>query len=612
VTHPRRARFAALLGTVALAAGGCLGDDAAAPAPAAPAAELGGSLTVGIEPPASVDPGNAFDRASLLVASTLCDSLLGVDPDTGELVPGLAESWTVSDRGSVVTLKLRDGLTFPDGRALTSQDIVFSLSRAASADLAGLTADLLRPIDGWDEIRGQVEDADDLDRERLRGVRVLTERTVEVSLREPNAEFLAVLAHPVAAPLSRVAVEADPEGARTDPPCIGPYRLTEPFDPEATELVLERVDGHHGTLLGATNGGAGYLDEIRLAVVEDAFDVPTAPAPASSPTDAGSPDPASPDPGATPTVQPAPEVAPPALDLDGLDLVAVPLRAWDEVRDAPGHELIHTAGPGIDYVGVPVAPLSGGADVTRSREEQAARERLLRLALSLALDRTAIAQDALDGARLPADGFLPPTLRPAGLSPACTETVPPTADADAARAALEASGVDLTARALTFTFNDDFANRDLVEAVARQWEDVLGIAVELQATDLAGMLTALADDATPVDAFRTSWAVPYPSVDGYLYPLFSSSQFGLGNLNRYQDPVLDQLLTDDVRRTEDPADRILLVQQALDVTCRDLPLIPVAAQRLGYAVSDRVASATDDPVGGYLGLPLLRELHVAR
>ncbi|MFP5308782.1 MAG: ABC transporter substrate-binding protein [Actinomycetes bacterium] len=608
MTHHRRARIAALLGTLAVAAGGCLGDEVAAPAPAAPAAEVGGSLTVGIEPPASVDPGNAFDRASLLVASTLCDSLLGVDPDTGELVPGLAESWTVSDRGSVVTLKLRNGLTFPDGRALTSQDVVSSLSRAASADLAGLTADLLRPIDGWDEIRGQVEDADDLDRERLRGVRVLTERTVEISLREPNAEFLAVLAHPVAAPLSRVAVEAAPDAARTDPPCIGPYRLAEPFDPAATELVLERVEGHHGTLLGATNGGAGYLDEIRLEVVAGAFDAPSdpAPAPTPSPTDAAAPAAT-----ATPTVPPAPEVAPPALDLDGLDLVAVPLRAWDEVEDAPGHELVHTPGPGIDYVGVPVAPLSGGTDLTRSREEQASRERLLRLALSLALDRTAIARDALAGARLPADGFLPPTLRPAGLSPACTETVPPTADPDAARAALEASGLDLQARPLTFAFNDDFANRDLVEAVARQWEDVLGVTVELEATDLDGMLAALGDDATPVDAFRTSWAVPYPSVDGYLYPLFSSSQFGLGNLNRYQDPVLDQLLTDEVRRTEDPADRILLVQQALEVTCRDLPLIPVAAQRLGYAVSDRVASATGAPVGGYLGLPLLRELHVA-
>lgn len=603
-----RLRCLAAAAAVAMVGAACATSDGGPPTRPAADAPTGGSLVIGIGRPASVDPADAADRDSHLLASTLCDSLLAVDPRTGEIVPALAESWHVGGDGSSVTVKLRKGLTFPDGRPLTSRDVAFSLSRAASADYAGRAADLLRPIAGWDEIRGRVDDARQVDRERLRGVRTVTEQTVRISLAEPNAEFLAVLTHPVAAPVSRQAVEADPDGARTDPPCIGPYRLVEPFDGRADEVVLERREDYYAQNAAWTGGGAGYVDRFVFRVVDDIDAVapePVAPQPSESsePTESES------EPSESETSPPpaaAPQVAPPTFD--GVDVVAVPAARWDE--SFGGGDIVTAPGPGVEYVGVPIPPLSGGDDETSSREDREERQRAIRQALSLAIDRGTVADRVFDGGRLPATSFLPATLSGLDLDPAC-DTIPSKAEPEQARAALRRAGGRLDAGTLTFLYNDEFRNRALAEELARQWEQVLGLRVQPKAATFQEMLAALNQESGRPELFRTSWSVPYPSVDQYLYPLFSSSQFGNGNLSQYQNAFFDELMTEDVREAGDPADRLLLLRDALDVVCRDLPLIPVTTQRVGYLVRNGVAATGDLFIGGHLGLPLLRELYVA-
>jgi peptide/nickel transport system substrate-binding protein len=46
----------------------------------------------------------------------------------GDFVPGLAESWTVSEDGLVWTFKIRDGVTFHDGTPCTAEDVAWSLN----------------------------------------------------------------------------------------------------------------------------------------------------------------------------------------------------------------------------------------------------------------------------------------------------------------------------------------------------------------------------------------------------------------------------------------------------------------------------------------------------
>ena len=51
-----------------------------------------------------------------------------------KLVPGVAESYSVSDDGKTITLKIRAGQTFHSGNPLTAEDVAFSLQRVIMLD----------------------------------------------------------------------------------------------------------------------------------------------------------------------------------------------------------------------------------------------------------------------------------------------------------------------------------------------------------------------------------------------------------------------------------------------------------------------------------------------
>lgn len=277
----------------------------------------------------------------------MCDTLVDVDPRTGELRPAIAQSWTVSDRGGRLTLRLRDGVRFHTGRELTASDVVFTLTRLASESFASRSADLLEPVFGFAELHGDVATDDDRFTSRLAGVRASGQRAVEISLAEPYADFVRALAHPATAPLPREAVERHPDGFARRPVCAGPYAMAEPWDGDGP-IRLRRFEDHAPTNEAYTRGGAGYADEIVLRTFPDA--------------------------GA-------------AFDADGLDVAPVPRT---KVEGASGR-VVGGRTPLLELVGLPV-----GVEPFDRPE--------VRRALSLALDRERIAALHSDE---PATGFLP-------------------------------------------------------------------------------------------------------------------------------------------------------------------------------------------------------------
>lgn len=89
----------------------------------------GGSLTYRVtSPPKTFNYILSTDEPSNFVAFFLTGSrLVELDHDTQTYVPGLAESWKLSDDELSVDVVLRDGLKFSDGHALTSEDVAFTL-----------------------------------------------------------------------------------------------------------------------------------------------------------------------------------------------------------------------------------------------------------------------------------------------------------------------------------------------------------------------------------------------------------------------------------------------------------------------------------------------------
>lgn len=103
---------------------------ATAPALAAP-----DSLTLGmvLEPP-NLDPtAGAAAAIDEVVYANIFEGLTRFAPD-GAILPGLAQSWEVSEDGTAYTFHLRPGVTFHDGSAMDAEDVLFSLNRARAED----------------------------------------------------------------------------------------------------------------------------------------------------------------------------------------------------------------------------------------------------------------------------------------------------------------------------------------------------------------------------------------------------------------------------------------------------------------------------------------------
>jgi peptide/nickel transport system substrate-binding protein len=66
------------------------------------------------------------DLYGMYVNARVCEWLLAYDPYTLEYVPLLAESWTTSEDGLLVTFKLRRNVRFSDGTPMTADDVVFT------------------------------------------------------------------------------------------------------------------------------------------------------------------------------------------------------------------------------------------------------------------------------------------------------------------------------------------------------------------------------------------------------------------------------------------------------------------------------------------------------
>lgn len=558
-----RGRLAILAVAVALVATSCT-DDGGIDAPsAAEAARAGGLITVGINPPSSLEPSNAADPSSALVVRTMCDPLVQTDPVSGAIKPAMAESWIISDDGRRFTIKLRKGMRFHDGSEVTSDDAVFSLARVASEQAASPLALLLRDVKGFAKVHGD-EKASERAARALEGARAVSKYGFEITLDNPNADFIRVLAHPLSSIVPKRVVERDPVGFASRPVCAGPYRLAAAWSPNsgATAIRLERFGRYRPVNEAYTGAGRGYADEIEFRILPD-----------------------------------------PAAELDryqagDLDVAHVPRSRVAQARLA-GADLVQAPAPTFEYIGLPNrrAPFDNAA---------------VRVALSRALDRRALVRRVFDDAALPAQGFVPPTLGAAHRDAACGTGAPDGGDVEGARATLAASGVDLAAAGeVALYFNDEFGHRALVDDVARQWQTALGMRVRPVPMPWERYLAQAASVGGFDAPFRLSWSSQVPSPDAYLAPLFDSNNAGRDNLSFFSDPDFDRMLERVARRSEKERDRRLDYQQLEDMVCESMPVVPIDfGVTLHLVRQSKLASARGPLTDLSTGNVLLRELYV--
>ncbi|MBK7451053.1 MAG: ABC transporter substrate-binding protein [Anaerolineales bacterium] len=161
------------------------------------------------------DPATTYSSGDKLVFSGLVmlDQNLNIRPD-------LAETWEVSGGGTIYTFKIRENARFHNGREVTAQDVAFSWERAASPELASDTVlTYLADIVGVREkALGQAEN--------ISGVKVIDDKTLQVTIDAPKPYFLMKLTFPTSYVVDEENVSAGEEWVR-QPNGTGPYKLTE-------------------------------------------------------------------------------------------------------------------------------------------------------------------------------------------------------------------------------------------------------------------------------------------------------------------------------------------------------------------------------------------------
>ncbi len=77
-----------------------------------------------------LDVHRAYEPGGGLIHKVVYDTLVTFPPDSvSEVIPNLAEDWSISDDGLVYTFTLRDDVVFSNGDPLTAEDVVFSFNR---------------------------------------------------------------------------------------------------------------------------------------------------------------------------------------------------------------------------------------------------------------------------------------------------------------------------------------------------------------------------------------------------------------------------------------------------------------------------------------------------
>src|SRR5204862_3737474 len=127
----------------------------AAPAAFAVAPKQGGAATITFNNDlTTLDPQVGYDWQNWSVIKSIFDGLMDYKPGTTELEPDLAESYTISDDGLTYTFKLRDGVKFHNGRAMTPADVKYSLERAVNPATQSPGGGYFSAIEGYDALAG--------------------------------------------------------------------------------------------------------------------------------------------------------------------------------------------------------------------------------------------------------------------------------------------------------------------------------------------------------------------------------------------------------------------------------------------------------------------------
>ena len=488
-----------------------------------------------------LDPTLSTTVSESQIGDSIFDTLTEVDYadiDNPVVRGEVAESWESNDDATEWTFTIRDGLSFSDGTPVLPSSFKRSFERASDPDFAGDYSYLFSFFEGGqdkldgkaDEISGVVADDDAM--------------TLTTTLSEPYANFPAVIGFHTFAPMPESAEGQGVEWEQTaDMIGNGPFMLESA--PTQQQVVLVPNPEWDGTKYAEELGlpAQPYVEKITFVVSQDQDTAWNA-----------------------------------FLAGEG----QVGQLTSGRIQEAVDQFATTLNDPvlGIYYFQINQEdPRIGGPD-----------NKLLRQAISQAIDRDEINEAVYEGTRTTATGITPPGIPgfQEGLCDYCAY------DPDAAQQAYQEwqdAGNSLD-EPLPIQLNADAGHEPVVQIIIDNL-DAIGIPPTAEPQPSDTYFGQMADGGCVI--CRAGWIADYPTYDNFMFDLFSTTALG-GNNYGYSNTDFDDLLAE-AKRTTDAGDAADLFHQAEQILLNDdIGTIPINWYLGQYAYDpDVVANLVQQP-----------------
>ena len=212
-----------------------------------PGPRQGGVLRLALTEPSGLDPARAEDTYQGFVIAQIFEGLVNLDANLN-VVPAIARSWLVESGGLVYHFVIRPGARFHNGRPVTAEDVAWSFLRAAKTPGGFAREHMAHIVGGLAAMAGEAP--------TISGVRVDGPQALTITLVEPYAPFLNVLATAQMRIVPRESVLGPGADFAHHPVGSGPFQLDEWRRGE--RIVLTASDAYWK--------GRPYLDRVEIDV----------------------------------------------------------------------------------------------------------------------------------------------------------------------------------------------------------------------------------------------------------------------------------------------------------------------------------------------------------
>lgn len=491
----------------------------------------------------TIDPAlnNAVD-GSIVIANAF-EGLYRMDENL-KPVPGVAESYTVSDDKLVYTFKLRKDAKWSDGKEVTAEDFKYSWTRALDPKVAADYAFQLYYIKGAEEFNTGKGKAEDL------GIKVVDPQTLEVTLKNPTPYFLELTAFPTYMPVRKDIVEANKDTWTQKADTYvsnGPFKMTNYTMKDSYEFV--KNDNYW-------NKDSVKLDKLTFKMLAD-------------------------------------ETAAYAAVKNGEMHVSdkVPSVEIEKGKEEGLVQIFDQLGTYFYAINV-----NNNTDKLDSKVREALSKKEVRQALNLAINREQIVKEVAKGGQVPAWSFVPKGIKSEDGKEFADKKywTPEDNDANIAKAKelLEKAGYKDGKGLPEFelAYNTDEGNKAIAEAIQQMWAKI-GVKVKLTNQEWAVFQDARKNGNYQIA--RHGW------VGDYLDPMTFLDMWmtGLGNNDpKFANKDYDELIRKAMKET-DVAKRKEALRQAEDILMDEMPIIPIYYYTQVKAVDSKVKGFVVSPLG---------------